>query len=849
MSTAIFTIIIIPLVQILEACYTLFYNLSDSEGISIIGLSFVVTICTLPLYVVAERWQQTERDIQAKMKSQIARIKSTFSGDEQYMILTAYYRENHYHPLMALRSSISLLIQIPFFMAAYYYLSNFEKLRGVSFFFIKDLGFADKTFSIGNFPVNVLPIAMTLINIIAGAIYSKGHGKGEKIQIYVSALVFLALLYNSPAGLVVYWTMNNVLSLVKNIFYKIPGLKKVLVPFKCAGNLIDKFQNYLFNGAKKNSILALFTVSSILLIVLSSITIPSMLMESEVMQYCYVEDCTSPFVFIRYTFYQAIGLFLVWPLCFYFLFSERTKKTLAFVFSMIAICSIVNCFAFSGNYGPILPELLFMNVQKFSVPFIQVILNLAVMILLCLIIIFITHKKHTVLIKLYSIILVALAVLSGKNIAYISGEFNKMPIPQTKNTIDAEYHLSKTEKNVIVIMQDRLFAPYIEPILENHPELKKQLEGFKLYNNTVSFGYLTMIGTPGIFGGYEYTPFEINRQENKTLQQKHNEALLSLPKIFNANGFSVSVSGLPYENYLEYPLSTMYENDPYIIRKETRGKYSNLWYNEHGEKPKLYLASKIKRNFIWFSIFKMASPVVRKYVYHDEYWSSYDSYADGFPCFIDNYAEMYYLPKMIETDGSKGALLLLDNEATHEPVLINEKTFTPSSNLDFENTSELTKIPIYTTTVAIMKTYAELVRQLKELKVYDNTRIIIVSDHGTGTPVSKLHDKYVAHEGVSATLLVKDFNSSGPVEIDNTFMTNADTPWLATKDIIDNACNPFTGNPFKVENKNEWIKISMAPAESTRIRNKTKFNIKDDQWLTVHDDIFKAENWSYYNPN
>ena len=108
------------------------------------------------------------------MKSQIERIKTTFKGDEQYMILTAHYRENHYHPLMALRSSISLIIQIPFFMAAYHYLSNMEQLRGVSFYFIKDLGFADRTFMVGAFPVNVLPIAMTAINIIAGAIYSKG---------------------------------------------------------------------------------------------------------------------------------------------------------------------------------------------------------------------------------------------------------------------------------------------------------------------------------------------------------------------------------------------------------------------------------------------------------------------------------------------------------------------------------------------------------------------------------------------------------------------------------------------------------------------------------------------------
>ena len=68
-------------------------------------------------------------------------------------------------------------------------------------------------------------------------------------------------------------------------------------------------------------------------------------------------------------------------------------------------------------------------------------------------------------------------------------------------------------------MQDRFFSPLIPKILENNPELRERLDGFTWYPNTVSFGKLTMIGTPGIFGGYDYTPFEINRRTDKTLQQ------------------------------------------------------------------------------------------------------------------------------------------------------------------------------------------------------------------------------------------------------------------------------------------------------------------------------------------
>ena len=216
-GTFFYNIIIAPISDVLEFFYV-FFSAVASKGIAVISLSFVVTLFCLPLYVVAEKWQEEERKIQLKMKSGIKRIKDVFKSDEQYMILNTFYKEHHYHPIMALRSSFSLLIQIPFFIAAYSFLSNVESLRGYSFLFIKDFGNPDRTFMLGSLPVNVLPIAMTLINCVSGAIYSRGHEFKEKIQIYVMAVVFLAILYNSPAGLVIYWTMNNVLSLVKNIF-------------------------------------------------------------------------------------------------------------------------------------------------------------------------------------------------------------------------------------------------------------------------------------------------------------------------------------------------------------------------------------------------------------------------------------------------------------------------------------------------------------------------------------------------------------------------------------------------------------------------------------------------------
>ena len=220
MANFLYTLIIYPLTILIETAYQLVYAIFDNVGVSVIGVSVAVSFLCLPLYIVAEAWQETERKKQKQMEGGIARIKKTFKGDEQYMILTTFYRQNHYHPLMALRSSFGLLIQVPFFIAAYSFLSNMPALQGQSFAFIKDMGKPDALFYIGSFPVNILPIAMTIINIAGSAVYTKGFKFKEKLPIYAMALIFLAILYDSPAGLVLYWTMNNVFSLAKNIFYK-----------------------------------------------------------------------------------------------------------------------------------------------------------------------------------------------------------------------------------------------------------------------------------------------------------------------------------------------------------------------------------------------------------------------------------------------------------------------------------------------------------------------------------------------------------------------------------------------------------------------------------------------------
>ena len=866
MFSAVYQIFITPLVQLTEFFYSLFFEVTGNQGIAVIGLSFVVTFFTLPLYMVAEQWQETERNIQKKLKPGVERIKSTFKGDEQYMVLSTFYKENHYHPIYALRSSFSLLIQIPFFIAAYNFLSNLEPLKSYSFLFIKSFGEPDATFHIGSFAVNVLPIAMTIINCVAGFIYSKGHPISEKIQIYGCAAVFLLLLYNSPAGLVVYWTMNNILSLVKNIFYKIKNPKKVLYIIACiasiclilcgavlfrhtkaifrimlvfAGILIPLapfavkflasfFENH-FKVLDENPKLrfSVFLISAFILAVLTGLAIPSILMQSEPEQYSYVDSYASPLYFVWHTFFQALGFFVVWPFCFYALFSSKTKKILTFLFSFIAFSAIMNCFAFSGNYGPVNPNLLFMTPQHFMPSIKTVIVNILCMAAILALVAVAFSFKAKILNSLCTIFLISLVAISGKNIASVQNSFRKMEAPDLSKKIEPVFHLSKTGKNVIVLMQDRFFSPLIPKILENNPELRERLDGFTWYPNTVSFGKLTMIGTPGIFGGYDYTPFEINRRTDKTLQQKHNEAILTMPIVFNQNNWNVTVADLPYENYLEQPVTNMYKGYDFINRVTTHGTYSNIWYARNNMKKSPFMSEGIKRNFIWFSVLKVVPPFMRQIIYHKKYWISYSKFENNAK-FIDNYSEIDLFPELFDSSSEKNAFFLLDNEANHESILLQAPDYVP-----VENVTDLGpggKDETYSSMVGVLKRFADFMDFLKENNLYDNTKIVLVSDHGmscdTGVFDNKTQNFPFYKENMTASLLVKDFSNRGKLKEDYAFMTNADTPALALKGIDGKALNPFTKNPLDVnfigggDNKERLYKNVKCPCRKHKNQKK-----------------------------
>ena len=116
MLHVLYSIIIRPLELFFQFVYGAAYGFIGNYGFSIIMLSLAINFLVLPLYRRADAIQNEEKDLQNKMSKWVTHIKKTFSGDERYMKLSTYYRQNNYSSIYALRGSISLFLQIPFFV-------------------------------------------------------------------------------------------------------------------------------------------------------------------------------------------------------------------------------------------------------------------------------------------------------------------------------------------------------------------------------------------------------------------------------------------------------------------------------------------------------------------------------------------------------------------------------------------------------------------------------------------------------------------------------------------------------------------------------------------------------------
>ncbi|MCR5790908.1 MAG: membrane protein insertase YidC [Lachnospiraceae bacterium] len=492
-SSFLYLFFIYPIETFIEMIFSLSMKLFSNPGVSIIFVSLFVQLLVLPLYKRADALQEADRKKQADMKKWVDHIKKTFHGDERFLMLSEYYRQNDYEPILALRGSLPLLLQIPFFIAAYHYLSGLELLKGTSFLMINDLGSPDALLTLhlpqAAVSVNILPILMTVINLLSGAIYTKGFAFKEKLQLYVTALIFLVLLYSSPAGLVFYWTLNNLFSLFKNIVMKL-----LPPPARPEKKEERKGKGKAFGKKERDGI---FVTAALCLTFLTGMWLPSAAVSDSPLEFSVHGHFVDPDLFVFETFAIAAGIFIFWFGLFYLLSDERKKNGFPVLMTAMLVCGMIQMFFFSRRLGNMSNIMVYDMEPESSVP--VMLINLAVLIAGAVVTVFLLKKFPLAAQRVMGILLAGMIAISAFNIVKTEKTISEnayIKDDASYTEVYPSYTLSKNGRNVIVIMMDRALGGYVPYIMEEFPEIQEQFAGFTYYPNTYSYGACTLTGGP-----------------------------------------------------------------------------------------------------------------------------------------------------------------------------------------------------------------------------------------------------------------------------------------------------------------------------------------------------------------
>ncbi|MBO5253458.1 MAG: YidC/Oxa1 family membrane protein insertase, partial [Clostridia bacterium] len=785
---------------------------------------------------------------------------------------------------------------------------------GVSFGPIADLSQPDGLIRLGALSINFLPILMTLINVVSSTLYLKGFPLKMKIQLYGMALLFLVLLYDSPAGLVFYWTLNNTYSLGKTLVNRIPHGGKILSAVLGAlGAVCALFSGKLFGGEYRSVLVPLgvilmlplffvllktllpkskrtktpkantgmYVCGALFLTVLTGLLIPSTFIAASPLEYVDVFYFYHPVWYIVRTGCMAAGTFMVWMSVFYWLMSPKGKVILSRLVWVLSAVMLVNYMFFGTDLGVLTSALKYENGLSFASA--ELILNSVVVLVLAVVMILIHIRWPRPAGAILLSGAIVLSAMSGLHIGNVVKTVKDVTFYSSSDKGSPQFTLSTTENNVVVIMLDRAMAQYVPYIMNEKPELAEQFDGFTAYMNTLSLGGSTIFGAPALMGGYEYSPVELNRRDEENMTDKYNEALKVLPVLFDNNGYDVTVCDAPLANFMSIPDMSIYDEYPQINTFLTQGYFGNIESREA-------VVDNREHNFFWFSLMKTLPLVMQNAIYDNGVYHAdagqeaagthaatastlvaqnmYNkSKAVGLDStFMDCYNVLLELPNMTKVEEKdNGSFFFLANKITHSPALLQlpeyePKGFVNNTEYDEEHADRFTvdgetldiwneiQMSHYHVNMAAFMQLGNWFDHLREQGVYDNTKIILVADHGFW--LSHQQALYYGEDWTTDTaryyplFMVKDFNSTGFTMSDE-FMTNADTASIAVRDVIDEAVNPFTGNPISDKDKYENDQyVILSEQWEPELNDGTTY--VPSAWAKVSGDRLNMENWVIY---
>jgi len=209
------TFIASPLFMVLSAINSLVHN----WGVAIILLTILIKLAFYPLSAAGYRNMAQMRELAPRLQS----MKEKFGDDRQKMqqAMMELYKKEKINPM---GGCLPILIQIPVFISLYWMLLGSVEMRHAPFMlWIQDLSAPDTLFGslpewlplLGGMPIGLLPILMAATMLIQTKLNPKPTDPVQAKVMLIMPIVFSIFFFFFPAGLVLYWLVNNILSIAQ----------------------------------------------------------------------------------------------------------------------------------------------------------------------------------------------------------------------------------------------------------------------------------------------------------------------------------------------------------------------------------------------------------------------------------------------------------------------------------------------------------------------------------------------------------------------------------------------------------------------------------------------------------
>lgn len=204
-------------------------------GLAIIAITVIIKLVFWPLTQASTRSMKRMQELQPQMKA----IQVKYKDDPVKMNKKTmeFMKENKVSPL---GGCLPMALQIPVFFGFFQMIQSAIELRGAHFLWAADLSKSDTVFMLPglDFPVNPLPIIMGASMFWQAQLTPPSPGMDpmqQKLMKYMP-MMFLVFLYQQPAGLTLYWTVQNILTIAQMKLTKTkaaaPGTVTVVTPAK-----------------------------------------------------------------------------------------------------------------------------------------------------------------------------------------------------------------------------------------------------------------------------------------------------------------------------------------------------------------------------------------------------------------------------------------------------------------------------------------------------------------------------------------------------------------------------------------------------------------------------------------